>query len=177
MMTKIHGSRHNLADMTTALEITVRVLVRAAPEQVWRAATDWPRQGEWMWGTRVRGGHGVGAEVTAWTGIGPAGLTDTMVITQWDPPHRCVMRHTGRVVRGGGAFEARPLGPVCEFTWTEQLDLPKFLAGPVGRALARPLARWGLEVSLRRFARFAVTYSGRGEDAAGTTAAPQELGA
>lgn len=106
-----------------------------------------------MWGTRVRGGHGVGAEVAAWTGIGPVGFTDTMVITEWDPPRRCVVRHTGRVVRGGGVFEAIPAGPHCEFRWVEQLDLPRVLAGPVGRAAIRPLARVGLDFSLRRFAR------------------------
>jgi Polyketide cyclase / dehydrase and lipid transport len=141
--------------MTAALEVTARVLVRADAEQVWRAAMDWPRQGEWMWGTQVRGGHGVGAEVTARTGIGPAAFTDTMVITEWDPPRRCVVRHTGRVVRGGGVFETRAIGPVCEFAWTEQLDLPGWLVGRVGRALVRPLAQWGLDMSLRRFARYA----------------------
>ena len=100
------------------------MLVRAAAEQVWEAAVDWPRQGEWMWGTRVRGGHGVGAELSAWTGIGPVGFTDAMVITEWDPPRRCVVRHTGSIVRGGGVFEAIPLGRQCEFRWTEQLELP-----------------------------------------------------
>ena len=145
--------------MTAALEVTARVLVRADAEQVWQAAMDWPRQGEWMWGTQVRGGHEVGAEVTARTGIGPVGFTDTMVITEWDPPRRCVVRHTGRVVRGGGVFEARPLGPVCEFAWTEQLELPGLLAGRVGRALVRPLVQWGLDMSLRRFARLAAASS------------------
>jgi hypothetical protein len=33
---------------------------------------------------------------------GPAGFTDTMKITEWDPPRRCVVRHTGRAVRGTG---------------------------------------------------------------------------
>ncbi len=135
------------------LEITSRVLVLAAPEQVWQAAIDWPRQGEWMLGTRVTGGHGAGAEVVAWTGIGPVGFADTMVITEWDPPHRCVVRHTGRVVRGGGVFEAVPLGQHTEFRWTEQLELPGVMAGPVGRAVIRPLAQLGLDASMRRFAR------------------------
>ena len=143
--------------MDAQLEITSRVLVRAAPEQVWQAAVDWPRQGGWMWGTRVRGGHGVGAELSAWTGIGPVGFTDTMVITEWDPPRRCVVRHTGGVVRGGGAFEAIPLGRLCEFRWTEQLELPGLIAGRAGRALVRALAQGGLDASLRRFARMAST--------------------
>ncbi len=131
------------------------MLVRAAPEQVWRAAVDWPRQREWMWGTRVRGGHGVGAELSAWTGIGPVGFTDTMVITEWDPPRRCVVRHTGRVVRGGGVFEAIPLGRQCEFRWTEQLELPGLIAERLIWTLVRPFAQCGLDASLRRFARMA----------------------
>ena len=126
----------------------------AAPEQVWRVAVDWPRQREWMWGTRVRGGHGVGAEVTGWTGIGPAGFTDPMVITEWDPPRRCTVRHTGRVVRGTGVFEVAARGSRSEFRWTEHLQLPMPpTVGALVGGLIRPLAQWGLRSSLRRFAR------------------------
>ncbi|HUK72493.1 MAG TPA: SRPBCC family protein [Streptosporangiaceae bacterium] len=139
--------------MAELLEITSRVLVRASQERVWRAAIDWRRQGEWMWGTQVSGGHGAGARVSARTGIGPVGFTDTMVITEWDPPRRCVVQHTGRVVRGDGVFEAVPRGPHCEFVWIERLELPKVLVGAVGRALVRPVAQAGLDSSLRRFAR------------------------
>ena len=129
------------------------MLVRASQERVWRAAIDWGRQGEWMWGTQVQGGHGAGAEVSARTGIGPVGFTDTMVITEWDPPRRCVVLHTGRVVRGDGVFEAIPSGSHCEFRWIERLELPKVLVGAAGRALVRPVAQAGLDSSLRRFAR------------------------
>jgi hypothetical protein len=137
-----------------ALEIVAQVTVPAGPEEVWRAAMDWSRQREWIWATRVTGGQGVGAKVTGWTGIGPVGFTDTMVITEWDPPRRCVVRHTGRVVRGVGVFEVIGDGPPCEFRWTEELDLP--LPEPVGRLagqLIRPVAERGLRASLRRFAR------------------------
>ncbi|HEY4850712.1 MAG TPA: SRPBCC family protein, partial [Streptosporangiaceae bacterium] len=67
--------------MGSALEIVARVTVPADPERVWRIAMDWSRQHEWIWATRVSGGQGAGAEVTGWTGIGPVGFTDTMVIT------------------------------------------------------------------------------------------------
>jgi len=138
----------------SALEIVARVTVPADPERVWRAATDWSRQREWIWGTRVTGGHGVGAEVTGRTGIGPVGFTDTMVITEWDPPRRCVVQHTGRVVRGTGVFEVAGAGPRCEFRWGEYLDLPLPAAlGALAGALIRPVAAWGLRASLRRFAR------------------------
>jgi uncharacterized protein YndB with AHSA1/START domain len=74
--------------MPTPLRIAAQVTVDAEPGRVWRAATDWPRQREWIWATRVRGGHGAGAQVTGWTGIGPLGFSDPMVITEWDPPRR-----------------------------------------------------------------------------------------
>jgi len=140
--------------MATEITVVARVTVEADPEQVWRLALDWSRQHEWIWATRVTGGRGRGAEVTAWTGIGPLGFTDTMVITEWDPPRRCSMRHTGRLVRGTAGFEVSPNGARSEFLWTEKLILP--LPPAVGRpagGLIRVVAGWGLNSSLRRFAR------------------------
>ena len=140
--------------MGSALEVVARVTVPAGAEEVWRAAMDWSRQREWIWATRVSGGQGVGATVTGWTGIGPVGFTDTMVITEWDPPRKCVVRHTGRVVRGAGVFEIIGDGPPCEFRWAEDLDLPLPAAlGRLAGLLIRPAAEWGLRASLRRFAR------------------------
>ncbi len=135
------------------LEVSSRVLVPAEPERVWQVAMDWSRQQDWIWGTRVRGGTGVGAVVTARTGMGPVGFVDTMMITEWDPPRRCVVRHTGKIVRGLGIFEVTRRGSECEFRWTERLDLPWPAGGRLGRWTVAPLARWGLGASLRRFAR------------------------
>ena len=140
--------------MPTPLEIAARVTVAAEPAATWRAAVDWPRQREWIWATRVSGGHGTGAEVTGWTGIGPVGFTDHMVITEWDPPRRCVVTHTGRVIRGQGIFEVTPRGHGSEFRWTEQVQLPVPPAiGALAARVITPLAGWGLRSSLRRFAR------------------------
>jgi hypothetical protein len=140
--------------VSSPLRIVARVRVPAEADRVWRAATDWSRQGEWIWATRVHGGQGLGAAVTGWTGVGPIGFTDTMVITEWDPPRRCVVKHTGRVVRGAGIFEVQPDGSASEFRWTEDLELPlpPALGGLAGRVI-RPLAERGLTSSLRRFAR------------------------
>ncbi len=139
--------------MSPRLEVAAHVLVSAEPERVWQVAMDWPRQRDWMLGTQVRGGQGVGAEVVARTGIGPVGFEDSMVITQWDPPRSCVVRHTGRVVRGLGLFEVAAVDGATQFSWTERLQLPV----PVPRVLLErvllPVARWGMAASLRRFAR------------------------
>lgn len=138
-------------------EIELSVDVDAPAEAVWAAAVDWDTQGDWMLGTRVagtvQGGRGVGGGIEAFTGVGPLGFLDTMVITEWDAPRRCVVRHTGRVVRGGGVFEVVPLGPGrSRFVWSEQLDLPLGLLGRVGFALLRPLFVAGVRLSLKRFA-------------------------
>ena len=141
--------------MVTRVAITSRIVLPVPPEQAWRAVVDWPRQGRWMLATHVHGGHGAGAQVVARTGIGPVGFTDTMVITHWEPPHRCVVEHTGRVVRGAGVFEVVPAGAGSEFRWTERLELPFAAAGRWAWRVIRPLAQRGMDLSLRRFARLA----------------------
>jgi carbon monoxide dehydrogenase subunit G len=143
-----------LVGVSSPLDVTAQVRVGAGAERVWQAATDWSRQREWIWATRVHGGQGVGATVTGYTGVGPVGFTDTMVITEWDPPRRCVVEHTGQLIRGAGIFEVRADGAVSEFRWTEQLQLPlpAGLGGLVARVI-RPLAERALAASLRRFAR------------------------
>ena len=133
----------------TDIEITARVLVAAEPAELWRLAMDWPRQGDWMLATQVFGGEGVGATVTARTGLGPVGFTDTMVITEWFPPRRCVVRHTGRLVRGTGVFEVVRKGPMSEFAWTERLRFPF----PVPARLVSGPGRWVMDRALRRLRR------------------------
>jgi carbon monoxide dehydrogenase subunit G len=139
--------------MITRVAITSRIVVPVPPEEAWRAVVDWSRQGQWMLATSVRGGHGPGAQVVARTGLGPVGFTDTMVITHWEPPRRCVVEHTGRVVRGAGVFEVVSAGAGSELRWTERLELPFATAGRWGWRLVRPLAQRGMDLSLRRFAR------------------------
>jgi hypothetical protein len=139
--------------VTAELEVTARIRLAQPPERVWQVAMDWSRQHEWIWATRARGGTGVGATVVARTGFGPAGFTDTMEITEWDPPRRCTVRHTGRVVRGLGVFEVIPAAGRSEFRWTEIMPVPSLLAGPLGQRVAVPVGRWFLQASLRRLAR------------------------
>ena len=139
--------------------LVLRVDVDASVEQTWAGAVDWPGQRAWMLGTTVRptrqGGQGVGGGVEAFSGIGRLGFLDTMDITVWEPPHRCHVLHTGRVVRGTGAFEVEPRGEGrATFVWREDLDLPLGLLGRVGWRLVGPLFTVGVRISLRRFARW-----------------------
>ena len=139
------------------VEVRLEVVVEAPVEQTWAAAVDWDAQGEWMLGTRVRGtaqgGVGLGGGIEAFTGLGRLGFLDTMQITAWEPPHRCAVLHTGRVVRGTGLFEVRPLGEERSvFVWSEQLELPLGALGRLGWPLVRPLFLAGVRRSLDRFA-------------------------
>jgi len=139
------------------VEVRLEVVVEAPVEQTWAAAVDWDRQDEWMLGTRVRGtaqdGVGVGGGIEAFTGVGRLGFLDTMEITAWDPPQRCAVLHTGRVVRGTGLFEVRELGEERSvFVWSEQLELPLGVLGRLGWPVVRPLFLAGVRRSLDRFA-------------------------
>jgi carbon monoxide dehydrogenase subunit G len=139
-------------------ELVVTVDVRVPADRAWEALTDWENQGEWMLGTRVRGtaqnGRGVGGGIEGWTGVGPLGFLDTMVITVWEPPHRCLVDHTGRVVRGTGGFEVAALGDGrCRVLWFERVDVPFGGVGRIGWPLLRPVVRWGVARSLRNFKR------------------------
>jgi len=143
-------------------EITVSVDVDAPVETVWREVTDWEAQGEWMLGTSVKvtrgDGTSIGSELAATTGLGPLGVTDTMEIVGWDPPHRATVRHTGRVVRGSGVFSVlerrTPDGrEASTFVWSEQLDLPLGPLGAAGWPLVKPAFAWGVKHSLDGLAR------------------------
>lgn len=155
--------------MSPGARLALTVDVAAAPQQVWDAVTDWPRQSEWMVGTTVRAtatgadgapGSGVGGGIEAWTGIGSArarlGFLDTMVITHWDPPRRCVVRHTGAVIRGWGYFVVQPVADQpnrSRLVWAEELELPFGAVGVAGWTLFRPAFAAGVRASLRAFAR------------------------
>src|SRR4051812_46572766 len=137
--------------------LALSVDVDAPAERTWAAAVDWARQGEWMLGTRVtptvNNGQGVGGGLEAFSGIGRFGFLDPMEITLWQPPRACHVRHTGRVVRGTGAFEVEPRGDGrSRFHWREDLELPLGVVGRLGWLLVRPLFAYGVRLSLRRFA-------------------------
>ena len=143
-------------------EITVSVDVDAPVETVWGEVTDWESQGEWMLGTDVKvtrgDGTSVGSELAATTGVGPLGVTDTMEIVGWDPPHRATVRHTGRVVRGSGVFTVLERRTddgreASTFVWSEQLDLPLGALGALGWPLVKPAFAWGVKRSLDVLAR------------------------
>lgn len=150
-------------------DLTVTVPVAAPADQVFAALTDWDSQSEWMLGTQVRSvgpqRRGPGDRLEAFTGVGPLGFLDTMVVRDWVDGVEVTVDHTGRVVRGSGTFRVEPDGPDrSAVVWIENLSIP---GGALGRALwraTRPVSRWAVTHSLRTFA--AEVESGRSSDLA-----------
>jgi hypothetical protein len=136
-------------------ELVVSQVVAAPAEQVWDALTDWDAHDRWMLLTHAEGGRAEGESISAFTGIGRIGFLDTMTITVWEPPRRAVVRHTGKVVRGSGSFEVEPLGDRrSRVVWSEWVLLPFGPIGRLGWPIAKILVRGGLQLSLRRLARY-----------------------
>lgn len=138
--------------------VSLDVIIDAPPEQVFDAITAWTDQGAWMLGTRVElrqgDGRSVGSQIAAWTGAGPVGFWDTMVITAWDPPWRVDVLHTGTLVRGTGTMEVVALPDHrSRFIWSEELDLPLGALGRLGWPVAKAPFLAGVRASLRKFAR------------------------
>jgi hypothetical protein len=149
-------------DERVTATLVLRVDVDATPEQAFAGAVDWAGQGDWMLGTTVvpthRDGVGVGGGISARTGLGPLAFVDTMTITRWDPPRACHVLHTGRLVRGTGAFEVEARGDgLSTFVWREDLELPLGIVGRLGWPLVKPFFAYGVQLSLRRFARWVET--------------------
>jgi len=143
-------------------ELVVSVEVNAPLAQVWTALIDWDRHSEWMLFTTVHrttgAGDGVGTGIEGLTKLGPFAIRDTMTFSQWQPPPgnpaRCVVEHTGKLVRGAGAFEVIEIdADRSRVVWSEWVQLPLGLLGELGWIGVRPFAGLFLKVSLRRLAK------------------------
>jgi polyketide cyclase/dehydrase/lipid transport protein len=136
--------------------LSVSVDIDAPVDRTWAVVTDWPRQGEWMPMTEVRVSAdtpmGVGAKISARSGIRGASVVDPMVVDVWTPPHRCEVVHLGKIITGRGVFIVEPLpGERSRFTWREELE-----SEGVRRIIDRiglPPSRVLVNVALKRLAR------------------------
>nr|WP_276606849.1 SRPBCC family protein [Nakamurella flava] len=137
----------------------VAVMTTADPEAAFAAIVDLAIQERWMVGTRLYPLAGdvdlpaVGARLAAFTGLGDVGFLDVMSVTEYDPPHRWVVRHDGAFVQGVGIFLVEAVDGRTRVTWIEDLQLPFGIIGRLGFPLVRPLARLGVWFSLQRLAR------------------------
>lgn len=138
-------------------EFAVSVDIAAQPMTVWATVTAWEEQGSWMPATSVKRLPGpvgaVGERFVARTGVGPLAFDDPITVTAWDSPRRCEILHTGRIVRGVGAFYVEPVGAGSRFTWWERLEVPGGPLAPGLWRLGEPLTRAGFGWALRRLKR------------------------
>lgn len=144
-------------------DVVVSVDVAVPAGTAWLALTDWERQGEWILGTDVKviegNGRSVGSKLSAFTGVAGIGFTDTMEITSWEPPLRCVVTHLGKIVRGTGVFQVIEKGRNSStFVWAEHLRPPFGLVGRLGWPVAKPGFELGLRLCLQRFVKYAEGY-------------------
>lgn len=138
--------------------IELEVEINAPAQKVWDGITNWEAQSQWMMGTKVwpvdGDGTGVGGKIEAFTGVWRIGFLDTMEITGWQPPNRCDVNHTGRVVKGTGTFEVVSTSDTTsKFIWSEDLVLPLGALGKFGFILVKPGFVFGVRKSLEKFAR------------------------
>lgn len=115
--------------------IRISLTLACNQERAWQAIADWEGQGSWMlqskvWVTsQIR--EGVGTSIAAFTGpfyksypkFAALGLLDTMVVTNWQPPIRCDVLHTGKVLKGTGTFELIEISQsATRFNWSEDIE-------------------------------------------------------
>jgi hypothetical protein len=138
--------------------IRISLTLACNQERAWQAIADWEGQGNWMlqskvWVTsQIR--EGVGTSIAAFTGplyksypkFAKFGLLDTMVVTNWQPPIRCDVLHTGKVLKGTGTFELIEISQsATRFNWSEDIECSRlqFLA-------IYPFLWIGVRISLAR---------------------------
>jgi uncharacterized protein YndB with AHSA1/START domain len=133
--------------------VEVRRTVPTALGAVWDTVTDFAAYGRWIPLTSMRTDPSpvrLGWGFAGFTGVGPVGFLDTMLVVRWEPPAdgtaRFAVRKTGRVLRGFAdvTLTATDTGGT-DVVWREEI-VPRpetlgRLAAPVSdRATARLFA-------------------------------------
>lgn len=127
--------------------IEVATVIGAPVERVWAHLEDIGSHVEWMHDAvaiRFDGDQrqGVGTSFVCDTRIGPLRTKDRMSITEWAPPRKMGVRHTG-AVSGSGAFTLYSLADgATRLTWSEQLTFPWWLGGKLGEVVGAPILRF-----------------------------------
>jgi hypothetical protein len=125
----------------------------STPQRTWKVLSDWERQASWMsdvaW-IRVRGSERrEGARLDVRTKVlGIPVLTDEVLVTAWQPPHRLAVEHRG-LVTGDGEWRLEPFGSGTRFVWIEWLRLPFGVLGELALRAYGPVQRGMLRRSIR----------------------------
>lgn len=135
--------------------VHVSTVIDRTPDQVWDYVKDISSHVEWMADAEAirfltDSTSGTGTRFECDTKFGPFQLTDVMTVTSWDEAREMGVRHVGAVT-GEGVFTLQPFGAgSTEFSWTETLEFPLWMGGPVGAAAARPIMAAVWRRNLRR---------------------------
>jgi hypothetical protein len=141
--------------------IALTLALPCSAQRAWNEVTNWEKQGSWMLQTSVwltsEIEVGPGTEIAAFTGpfhklfprLSFFGILDTMVVTNWHPPHICDVLHTGKIIKGTGRFEVvETSATTSQFNWSEIIWAPRAIF-----MILKPALYVGVWISLRRFAR------------------------
>ena len=137
-------------------KVMVGVLLDRSVDEVWADVADISSHVDWMADAESitftsESTEGVGTRFECYTKIGPLHTNDVMEVTAWEPGRSMGVRHSGAVT-GEGVFTLEPVGPDSSqtwFAWTENLQFPWYMAGPLGAAVARPIFAWIWRRNLR----------------------------
>ncbi len=142
------------------VRFTVRHRFQESAQTVWDELVDWRGHANWIPATRVELADGdplaIGAQFTAWTGIGRLALEDRMRVAaiDWNPERQigsCTVDKLGPILAGTAAFTVRADGDATELEWIEDVDvryMPKLFA-----PLAARIGATGFKLAMRSLAR------------------------
>ncbi len=134
--------------------IRVSTTIEAPLDAVWEYVRRIDSHTEWMADAEsisFQGSQteGVGTAFDCLTKLGPLRLNDAMVVTEWADREAIGVRHTG-LVTGEGRFTLSPAGTDrTEFCWTEELQLPWWMGGPLGDIIGSRVLEWVWRRNLR----------------------------
>jgi uncharacterized protein YndB with AHSA1/START domain len=130
--------------------VEVRRTVPTPLDAVWDALTDFAAYGRWIPLTSMRTEAGparLGWAFGGFTGLGPVGFLDSMLVVKWEPPldgeARFAVRKTGRVLRGWAdvRLAATDAGGT-DVVWREEIvPRPETLGRLIAPAADRVTAR------------------------------------
>lgn len=136
--------------------IVISIDIPATTKRVWDALAAVETHSDWMTDAEAivflsEQKSGKGTRIRVRTRVGPLRVHDDMEFIDWEPPHRMVVRHIGRI-GGSGEFLLSTIATGTRFTWEESLRFPWYFGGPLALVLARPVLRRIFTANLERFA-------------------------
>lgn len=144
----------------TPVSFTVEYDFDAAPQVLWSRLVDWGGHGDWIPATRMEVGPGdptdVGADFTAFTGVGPLVLEDRMRVARcvWSVENHtgeCEIEKLGPKLWGTASFSVAPAQQGSRVVWREDVAMAR-LPRPLA-PVAALLGATGFRIAMWRLAR------------------------